>query len=142
MAYPLESASLNLADPLGVDISSYPGLDPMGTLVSGLTALAQRIARRLTTPRGAWFWAPNECTDVRGFLNDSIGNDNALAQIAAAIEREALREEAVAIATANVSFSQQTQTLTVHLTGTTRTAGPFNFVMAVTSVTLALLKAG
>jgi len=140
MAYPFESASVNLTDPLGVDLDCYPGLSPTGALVSGIVALAQRIARRLTTPRGAWFWAPNECTDVRGYLNEGVGPD-AQAQIKAAIEREALREEAVATASADVAFNAQAMTLTIHLTGTSK-AGPFQFVMSVTSVTLAILKAG
>jgi hypothetical protein len=140
MAYPFEGQQLNLADPLGVDVSCYPGLDPGGALVSGIVALSQRIARRLTTPRGAWFWAPNECTDVRAYLNEGMGPD-ALSRIKGDIEREALREEAVATANADVSFNAQSMTLTIHLTGTTK-AGPFQFVMNVTAVTLAILKAG
>jgi hypothetical protein len=131
------------ADPLGVDVSSYPDLDPLGTLVSGLTALCQRIARRLTNPRGAWFWSPNECTDLRAYMNEALTID-AQASIKAAVEREALREEEVQTANADVSvntLSSQGQSVTIHLTGTTKT-GPFQFVLAVTAVTLSILKAG
>jgi hypothetical protein len=125
---------------LGTDVSSYPDYDPMGTLVSGTVALCQRIARRLTNPRGAWSWAPNECTDVRAYLNDAITPDR-LAAMKNDIEREALREEAVQTANADVSFNAQSMNLTIHLTGTTAN-GPFNFVLQATSVSLAILKAG
>ncbi len=128
---------------LGTDISCYPDLSANDVLVSGLVALAQRIARRLTNPRGAWFWAPNECTDVRAYLNEALTSD-AQASIKAAVEREALREETVATANADVTvnpLTAQGQSVTIHLTGTT-SAGPFQFVLAVTAVTLSILKAG
>jgi hypothetical protein len=137
---PTTPARVNLADPLGVDVWGFPDYDPLGTLVSGLTALCQRIARRLTNPRGVWAWAPNECTDVRAYLNESITNDR-LASIKSDIERETLREEGVQTANADVTFNAAASTLTIHLTGTTA-SGPFNFVLAVTAVSLAILKAG
>lgn len=128
---------------LGTDISCYPDLSANDVLVSGLVALSQRIARRLTNPRGAWFWAPNECTDVRGYLNEALTVDKQAA-MKADIERESLREEEVATANADITvnpLSAQGQSVTIHLTGTT-SAGPFNFVLNVTAVTLAILKAG
>jgi hypothetical protein len=47
----------------------------------------------------------------------------------------------VQAANADVSFNSSAQTLTIHLTGSTA-SGPFAFVLAVTSVTLSILKAG
>jgi hypothetical protein len=132
-----------MAVDLGTDISCYPDLAANDVLVSGFVALAQRIARRLTNPRGAWFWAPNECTDVRGYLNEALTVDKQ-ASMKADIEREALREETVATANADITvnpLTSQGQSVTVHLTGTT-SAGPFQFVLGVTAVTLAILKAG
>jgi hypothetical protein len=130
-----------MAIDLGTDVSCFPDYDPQGLLVSGLVALCQRIARRLTNPRGAWSWAPNECTDVRAYMNEAITNDR-IGQIKSDIEREALREEAVQTANADVSFNAAASTLTIHLTGTSNQLGPFNFVLAVTAVSLAILKTG
>jgi len=130
-----------MAIDLGTDVSSYPDYDPLGTMVSGNVALCQRVARRLTNPRGAWFWAPNECTDIRAYMNEAMTAEK-LASIKGDIERETLREEEVQTASADVSFNQAAMTLTIHLTGTTNTTGPFAFVLAITAVTLAILKAG
>lgn len=125
----------------GTDVSCYPDYDPLGSIVSGNVALCQRIARRLSNPRGAWFWAPNECTDIRAYLNETWTAASS-AQCKTDIEREVLREETVQFANADVSFNSATSTLTIHLTGTTSTTGPFAFVVAVTAVTLSILKAG
>lgn len=127
----------------GTDISSYPDYDPLGTLVSGNVALAQRVARRLTNPRGAWFWAPNECTDLRAYLNDIITPDRQ-SSIKSDVERETLHEEQVQSVSVEVTisdFSMAGQSITISAMGSTRD-GPFNFVMSVSQVTLAILQAG
>lgn len=130
-----------MAVDLGVDLGGFPDLDPLGNPVSGLVSLAQRIARRLSNPRGAWFWAPNECTDIRAYLNESWTADRSAAA-KADIEREVMREEEVQSAGANVQFNAPAMTLTIHVVGTSNTLGPFNFILTVTSVTVALLKTG
>jgi len=130
-----------MAVDLGTDISCWPDYDPLGTLVSGQVALCQRIARRLTNPRGAWSWAPNECTDVRAYLNESFTQAQ-IHQVKADIERETMREEAVQTANAEVQFNSSTMSMTIHLSGTTNNVGPFVFVLSVTAVTLTILKAG
>jgi hypothetical protein len=129
-----------MATDIGVDISSYPDYDPLGTLVSGNVALAQRLARRFTNPRGAWSWAPNECYDLRSLLNEIITTDK-LSEFKSIIEREALREEVVQTANAVVSWNASTSVLSIHLLGTT-TSGSFNFVFGVGSATLEILAAG
>ena len=136
--------TLNQNDPLGVDVSCFPDYDPLGSLVSGNVALAQRVARRLTNPRGAWFWAPNECTDVRAYLNEAMTIER-LGSMKNDIEREILREEVVQAANADVNvstpISSQGQTVSIHVNGSTG-SGPFQFVLAVGAVTLTILKAG
>jgi hypothetical protein len=132
-----------MATDFGTDIGSYPDYDPLGTLVSGNVGLCQRIARRLTNVRGAWSWSPNDCTDLRSLLNEALTPDRKN-DFKILIERETLREEGVLSANADVTvspLSSQGQTVTIHLTGTTNT-GPFNFVLAITAVTLSILKAG
>lgn len=127
---------------LGVDVSCYPDYDPNGALVSGVVALCQRICRRITNTRGAWSWAPNECTDVRKYLN-STTTAELQQSVKRDIEREALREEAVATVNADVSvsvFSTVGQTITVHISGTLSTATSFSFVLAITQLTLTILQ--
>lgn len=125
----------------GVDISCYPDYDPLGTMVSGVVALGQRIARRITNLRGAWFWSPNDCTDVRSNLNATITSSRQ-SDIKSDIERECLNEEVVSTVNADVSVSPLStlgQTITIHITGTTATNKTFKYIMAVTDVTLAIL---
>lgn len=127
----------------GVDISSYPDYDLLGTLVSGNVGLCQRVAKRLTNPRGTWFWAPNECTDVRSYLNDTF-NPEKQSTIKTDVEREVLREEQVLSAGVDVQFSplsSQGISITIHVSGMTRD-GPFTFVLNVTALTLSILQSG
>lgn len=127
----------------GVDISCFPDFDPNGTLVSGNVALCQRICRRITNVRGAWFWSPNDCTDVRNYLNATLTRD-AQQSIKADLEREMLREEEVATANAAVSISNLStlgQIVNIHLTGTTSKNTSFSFVLSVTQLTLTVLQA-
>ena len=132
-----------MATDLGTDISCYPDYDPLGTMVSGYVAMCQRICRRLTNPRGSWSWAPNECTDIRSYLNDTLTKAR-LDSLKSDIERECSHEEAVVTINASILVSQLSffgQTITIHIDGTTGT-GPFSFVLALNQVTLAILKAG
>jgi hypothetical protein len=95
---------LGALDPLGVDVSCYPDLDPLGTLVSGNTALAQAIARRLTTPRGGLFYDTNYGTDLRLYLNEGMTNE-AQSRIKAAIESECAKDERVSRPPPTSSFN-------------------------------------
>lgn len=129
---------------LGVDISCYPDFDPAGSLVTGIVALCQRICRRITNVRGAWFWSPNDCTDVRNYLNVTLTKE-AQQSIKSDLEREALREEEVSTVNASVTVSTLStlgQIVTVHLTGTTSSNTSFSFVLAITQLTLTILQAG
>lgn len=128
----------------GIDVGSYPDYDLLGTLVSGNAGLGQRVAKRLTNPRGAWFWAPNECTDLRQYLNDTLTIEKQ-STIKNDVEREVQREEQVLSVTADVIISSPVsalgQTITIHIVGMTQD-GPFKFVMNVTSVTLSIFQTG
>ena len=122
----------------GTDLSCYPGLDPLGTLVSGNTAVLQALARRLTTPRGGLFYDPNYGTDVRGFLNEAMTNES-IARWKTAIERECRQDPRVTSIVVDMNPNVPANTLTIHITGTTAD-GPFAAVFGVTSLTLDLLK--
>ena len=122
----------------GTDLSCYPGLDPLGTLVSGTTAVLQALARRLTTPRGGLFYDPNYGTDVRGFLNEAMTNES-IARWKTAIDRECRQDPRVTSIAVDMIPNVAAHTLTIHITGTTAD-GPFAAVFGVTSLTLDLLK--
>lgn len=55
----------------GTDIATIGGLGKKFRLVDGLTNYAQAIVRRLSTPRGGLFYAPDYGYDVREFLNET-----------------------------------------------------------------------
>ena len=129
-----------MATDFGQDVSLFPDLDGSGALVYGFTCLAQALLRRLTTPRGGLFYDPGYGTDIRGFLGESLGS-NATGAIQQAIESEVTQDERVLNATATVTFIPAANTLIAHLTVQTGD-GPFSLVIAITSLTVTLLKAG
>jgi len=128
---------------LGVDIGGFPDFDPLGTLVAGNVGLCQRVCRRISNDRGAWSWAPEECTNVLNYLNETL-TDEVKSSMQSDIQREVDREDTVQTSDVSVVVSDpfpdlQGQTVTIEINGTTGT-GPFQFVLAATSVTLQILK--
>lgn len=142
---PLPAASVNPitqnatggAD-LGQDVSCFSGLDPSFTLVGGLANLGQALLHRLQTPRGGLFYDSNYGTDIRAYCNDTITAEK-IAQVAAAVQAECVKDERVEACSASVNFDFTTKTLNIGLTGST-SSGPFQFILAVTSVTIELLE--
>jgi len=122
----------------GTDISSVPDLDDRFALVSGAAALGQALARRLETPRGGLWYAPNYGTDIRGRLNDTLTQAE-LAALPGEIEAECEKDERVRRASAQVQFVPQTSTLTVAISVETA-LGPFRLVLAATALTVELLQ--
>jgi phage baseplate assembly protein W len=122
---------------LGTDISCYPDLDAAETLVSGRTALAQAIARRLTTGRGSLFYDGNYGTDLRSYLSEGFTSDGP-GRVRAAIEAECRKDERVSGVTADVTFNSAAQSLKVSISLDTG-EGPFSLTLSVTSLTLDLL---
>jgi len=122
---------------LGTDISCWPDLDPNGVLVSGRTALAQALARRLTTPRGGLFYDTNYGTDLRLYLNEGMTRD-AQSRVKAAVEAECRKDERVSSCAADVVFNAAAQSLRISI-AVNPGDGPFSLVLDVTKLTLALL---
>jgi phage baseplate assembly protein W len=122
----------------GKDISATTGLDPAFTLVSGTTLVTQALFRRLTTPRGALFYAPDYGTDVREALLarlDRVRLDGWRTRI----EAECKKDERVRTVRASLSFDPPAETLRIAIDGTTA-AGPFRLVLAVSAVSVEVLK--
>lgn len=123
---------------LGTDIYCVDDLDPAFATVDGTKAVAQAIARRLGTPRGALFYDPDYGYDLRAFLNAPI-DDRMLFQIGVGVENEARKDERVFDAQAVATYDVQTETMTVVLRGST-SSGPFQLILAVDEVSVEVLR--
>ena len=122
----------------GTDLSCVTDLDPSGAEVSGRLLLGQAIARRLITPRGRLIDDANYGFDLRQFIDDDLGPAD-IARIQSGIQTECQKDERVLSAIATVVYSAGTLLVTVQIQDG---AGPFNLVLAVSSVTAALLSVG
>lgn len=125
-----------MATDFGTDIYQLDDVSSSFALVSGTTALAQALYRRLTTPRGGLFYDPNYGFDVRLLLNASL-SDAGYAAIVGMIEAECEKDERVYTARCLLDRTPSAATLT--LTITTQT-GPFTLTLAVGDVTVELLR--
>lgn len=126
----------------GADIGSIKatGLPPGFGRVSGIWVLGNRLLRRLQTPRGRLHYAPDFGLDIRGLIEQQIDVRTAQ-RWEAEIARECEKDEAVEQAKATVTLTQSTSTATVRIEIQTAD-GPFRLVVAVSSLTVALLEAG
>lgn len=122
----------------GTDINFLSGLDPLLGLVSDTDNLGQALVHRFITPRGGLFYDPNYGSDLRAYVNDTM-NAAKLAAVKADVQAEAIKDERVLSCLASATFNFQTKTLTVEVAVQTAT-GPFFLVVAVTSLTVELLR--
>lgn len=126
-----------MATDYGIDISGTDDVDPTFALVSGNALLAQALYRRLTTPRGGMFYDPNYGFDVRLLLNMSL-SDVGLAAIVGMIEGECEKEERVYTARCFLDRTPGAATLNINVQ---TQLGPFALTLAVSEVTVELLRA-
>lgn len=124
----------------GIDISATSGLDPNFTLVTGDRVLAEAAFRRLTTQRGSLFYAPDYGTDVREMLLGRV-DARRLGEWRARIEAEVRKDDRIESAKAALSFDPQSAVATVKVAGV-GAAGPFQFTLAVSAVSVELLPVG
>lgn len=121
---------------LGTDIR-WP-LGRVFTLVSGRTNLGWAIARRLMTPRGGLFYDPDYGFSLVALLSSGAA-PQAVLSVGSQIETEALKDERVLEASADLSFDDRTRKLTITLS-LTDADGPFVLILAATAVTVELLQ--
>ena len=125
----------------GTDISCVDDFDAQLTLADDNLALAQAIARRLITPRGAGIlWGDREYgTDVRRW----IGTCDPVAQlptISAAVRAEALKDERVNDCIVEVTFDEDLSTISIKFLIQPYPANsPFEFTLAIDAVTVEIL---
>lgn len=129
-------------NPYGTDfaIAGNPlDLDPGMRVTSGRSLLSQSLACRFSTPRGACIDCPNDGMDLRDMVSDGLTLPQ-LNAMQGTIQNEALKDVRVKKCTATLSFSLQTSTLTVVM-NVESLYGPFQFTLAVTSVSVTILDA-
>lgn len=122
---------------LGSDFSAVTDVDPNLRRVKGRFALAQAIARRLTTPSGLKFYDLNYGFDVRAFVNAPAQQF----RVERGVEIEALKDERVLAADATVTFITEDDPprLTIGLT-LTDDDGPFDLTLNVDELSVELLR--
>lgn len=92
--------------------------------VRGRTALAQRLLRRLTTPRGRFIYWPDFGYDVRTALLSKKSPD----QIGSDVEAECLKDEQVEQVTATVSIDGTSADIQLAVTDAD---GEFEFTLTI-----------
>jgi hypothetical protein len=107
-----------------VDVDCVDDFKATMPSVRGREALAQRLARRLTTPRGRFLYWPEFGYDVRTALLSKKRPE----QIAIDIESECLKDEQVAQARADVTVVERTATIRISVMDD---AGPFEFTLTI-----------
>ena len=123
---------------LGRDFQVLGGVNPAFPLISGYTNLGQAMAMRLQTPRGGLWYDQDYGTDLRGWLNAAITGP-VQAQLVGAIQSECLKDDRVQACTASVVVDRASSTMTVTI-NTVTAQGPFSFILAVTSATVAIIE--
>lgn len=130
---------------LGTDINTPVNdegildLDPAFGLATGRLQLAQAIGRRITRRRGELGWIgddPDDGMDVRDFLGSST-DAASTSRIEAQVKAEVMRDERVLAAEATATITDGLLTITLRLADAD---GPFRLVLAVSAVTIELLK--
>jgi phage baseplate assembly protein W len=125
---------------LGTDLAGSIGLDAAFTLVGGHRALAEACIRRLTTPRGGLFYAPNYGTDVREMLAARFDAAR-LSGWKARIEAELRKDDRVLAAAVDLTPNAQTESVAIRIRVTTA-EGPFSFTLAASALSVELLTVG
>ena len=102
----------------GFDVSTFVGtpgdLDPTFTLISGVHVVAESIARRLMTPRGALQYDDEYGLDVRSYCNESY-TPQTLYVLRQYIEAECEKDERVLQATCTIDTTPSLFTMTIHV---------------------------
>lgn len=130
---------------LGTDISTpagtdgLPGMDPAFRTVSGRTALAQALLRRLTTPRGSLVGDAGYGCDVRAWANDALSPGD-LRRLEARVADELRADERVDDVAVVVTFAADVLRIVVRVRPVDGSA-PLRLTLAVSTVTAELLSA-
>jgi hypothetical protein len=131
--YPFRATTRQHA--LGTMIGGVDTIDYALTKVSGRTALAHRILRRLMTPRGGLFYAPTYGYD----LGELIGSSVPVSVVEQRVNEQVLAEEEVSDARTDATLATGTLTVSIQVVDAD---GPFLLVMNASELTVSALIDG
>lgn len=121
-----------------LDISTIPDLDPLATWISGPQAIAERVARRFLTRRGALWYDPDFGLDLRDFLNAGLTVARA-SGLRSLVGTECEKDECVTSADAEVSWDPASGVLGVHVELETN-EGSATLTLAIDKVNAAIVR--
>jgi hypothetical protein len=127
-----------MATDFGIDVSTFPDLDPLLSSLTGRRVVGEAVARRLETPRGGLAFHPNYGTDVRQYLNEAI-TDAQILEIQEAIKSECEKDERVLSAGVVAKFFPTSFTLRIQIE-LELSDGLFRLVLAVSQLSVDLLE--
>ncbi len=123
----------------GQDLSATTDLDPLLRNVNGIELMSQVCLRRLFTRPGTLLSNPVDNTlDARDFLSKEIRPQD-LRSIGGQCASALLGDQRIYSATVTATFVPLTKVLTLNITATGAN-GPFNLTLAVTAVTIEILR--
>lgn len=131
-----------MATDFGTDVSGATDLTPTLLNISGLPMMQQVICRRLYTPPGSLLSSPSAITiDLRDYLSTTVNRDGSgNGFIRTSIVQALMDDPRIFSVTVDLSFEPDTGAMLVGLAGLCA-AGPFALTLAVTSLTVELLRA-
>lgn len=119
----------------GTDFAAIPDFDGQ-TLKREYDNLAEALARRLITPRGALWYAPDYGTDLRAYLGEPM-TDALRYEVERLAALEAEKDPRVEEASATLTYLGREE---MRLSLAVRTAqGPFTLVLRVDSLSVEVL---
>lgn len=122
----------------GIDFDCMNDLTDTFKITSGRDNLIKACYRRLITPRGRLINDPNYGFYLQDYLNDDIDN-RTIALIGSFVDNEMLKDERILKSITKCSFFSGILNVIISLYDSD---GPFNLVLAVTSINITVLQAG
>lgn len=126
-----------MAADFGSDISTFPDLDELLEPQSGRRVLLESVARRMSTPRGALWWAPSYGSDLGAILDGPV-SDAQLRANATALQQQLAQDERMLSARVEASYVAATRSLRI-LVSITDADGPFERVFTLDASGVATL---
>ena len=126
-----------MAADFGSDISTFPDLDELLEPQSGRRVLLESVARRMSTPRGALWWAPSYGSDLGAILDGPV-SDAQLRANATALQQQLAQDERMLSARVEASYVAATRSLRI-IVSITDADGPFERVFTLDASGVATL---
>lgn len=126
-----------MAADFGSDISTFPDLDELLEPQSGRRVLLESVARRMSTPRGALWWAPSYGSDLGAILDGPV-SDAQLRANATALQQQLAQDERILSARVEASYVAATRSLRI-IVSITDADGPFERVFTLDASGVATL---